>query len=337
MSAMATNVDTGASPDRRAFDLFEGYAVSSVLAGLEMSGLLADLEGDGIARSRLESWDSEKGALFGASLRYLAEREILRQDADRYVLTDYGRAVCQDKGYLVWLVGGYGEPLRRLDAFLSGEKRYGPDHPRDGRWVADGAAMLGRTDVVPYALDLLNTVTFDNVLDLGCGNAKFLLTVCERFGARGIGVDISPEACAVADETIRAAGHSDRVRVVQGDAGDLSTISGLENVQLVVSLFLLHEILARGQAVLVRYLRDLAARLPRGAFLLVAEVEPPSAGGEPQRFTPEFTFVHALMRQTLLSADEWRDALLEGGFRVRQVVRDRMPSGVLLLAESGAR
>ena len=81
------------------------------------------------------------------------------------------------------------------------------------------------------------------------------------------------------------------------------------------------------------FLRRLAARLPDGSYLLAAEVQPPRSD-EPvgERFTPEFTFVHAMMRQSLLLAEQWREALLDGGFPVEQIVELDQPGGVMILA-----
>ena len=322
---------------RPAFELFEGYAASSVLASFEMAGLLAMLEEGNLTLDAVADRGPDAAPLAAACLRYLGERGLVIENSGRYRLTDYGHEVCRDKGYLVWLVGGYGEPLRRLDAFLGGAKRYGRDYPRDGRWVADGAAMLGGKDVVPHAMRLLESITFNRVLDLGCGNARFLLTVCSRFGASGIGVDLSPEACAEADKAIQEAGQQDRVTVIEGDAGDVAGMPRLEETQLVVTFFLLHEILAQGKERMVQYLRELSARLPERSYLLAAEVQPPVAATAGQRFTPEFTFVHALMRQGLLSAEGWRDVLAQGGFTVLEAIDDQMPGGIILLAERSAR
>lgn len=322
---------------RPAFDLFEGYAASSVLASFEMTGLLKTLEEGSLTLDAVADRGPDAVSLAAACLRYLGERGLVAEDSGRYSLTGYGHEVCRDKGYLVWLVGGYGEPLRRLDAFLGGAKRYGTDYPRDGRWVADGAAMLGRKDVVPHAMRLLESITFNRVLDLGCGNARFLLAVCSRFGSRGIGVDLSPEACAEAEKAIQEAGEQDRVTVVEGDAADVAGMPQLEDTQLVVTFFLLHEILAQGRERMVEYLRELSARLPERSYLLAAEVQPPLAATAGQRFTPEFTFVHALMRQGLLSAEGWRDVLAQGGFTVLEAIEDEMPGGIILLAERAAR
>lgn len=333
---MTADIEQDETVRRQAFDLFEGYALSSVLASFEMTGLLPALEGEGLDLETITGRGTDAVTLARACLDYLRVRGVVERDGRRHTLTPYGRTVCADKGYLVWLVGGYGEPLRRLDAFLSGEKRYGTHHPRDGRWVADGAAMLGRADVVPHAMSLLESIAFRHVLDLGCGNARFLLNVCSRFGASGTGVDISPEACAEAEKSIKAAGQSGKVGVVRGDAGDLAAITQLAETDLVVTFFLLHEILASGREALVDWLRALASRLPDGAHLLAAEVEPPVAGEGRELFTPEFTLVHALMRQRLISGPEWRDALTEGGFQVRRLADDAMPGGILVLAQKAA-
>lgn len=329
---MSTNTTTETRP---AFDLFQGYAISSVLASLRMTGLMSELRNGGLSLERSAARGDESGALLAASMRYLTSRGVVEQEAGTYKLTDYGHEVCRDVGYLVWLVGGYGEPLRRVDAFLDGSKRYGPDFSRDGRWVADGSAVIGRTDVVPDAMDLLARHEFHTVLDLGCGNARFLSNVCKRFGADGIGVDISPAACVEADKVIAELGMQDRVRAVVGDAGALDEISGLQEVDLVVAFFLLHEILANGRDVLVEYLRTMSRRLPAGACFLIAEVEPPSPDGGPdQYFTPEFSYVHAIMRQFLFTARDWTGALADGGFSIKEVVRARMPGGILLLCEN---
>lgn len=301
-----------------------------------MAGFLEDLEGNGIEPDSIRR-GTEEGALLEASLRYLAQRGLAHEESGIVKLSALGRDVCRDKGYLVWLAGGYGETLRRLDAFLLGEKRYGVDQARDGRWVAGGAALLGSRDVVPQAMRLLEEVAFDRALDLGCGNARFLLSVCKKFGCSGVGVDISPEACDEATKAVERVGLDERVRVLRGDATDLDEIPLVAETQLVVTFFLLHEISSDSRSALVEYLSELASRLPAGARLLVAEVLPPRHQvSTTERFTPEFDFVHAVMRQSLLSEDEWREALQEGGFIVREMVHLDMPGGVLILGQTAA-
>jgi SAM-dependent methyltransferase len=320
---------------RPAFELFQGFALSSVIAGLEMSGDLSVLADGGIDIGCLPGRNSEETALLAASLRYLAQRGVTTEQGGLFTLTDYGAAIYRDRGFLLWLVGGYGEPLRRLDAFLRLGKRYGKDFIRDGRWVADGTAMMTAESLVPGAIELLGRISFDSILDLGCGNAQFLTDVCGKFGVRGIGVDVSPGAYAEAEKIVADAGLRDQVQLVLSDVRALDQVPGLDRVQLVVTFYLLHEFFAISREAVVGYLADLSGRLPARANLVIAEIEPAIDRDVGQPFVPEYAYAHALMNQRLLSADDWTEVLFEGGFAVRGVFRSG--SAILLHCENRRR
>lgn len=324
-------VGDGAASIRPVFDLFEGFALTSVLASLERAGLLARLEEGGVPGDPAEGEDG----LMLASLRYLAQRGVVDETDGVFTLSQRGREICKDKGYLVWLQGGYGHVLSALGDFSTGAQRYGSDVVRDGRWVADGSALIGRDDVSPHATEVLSGIDFSHVVDLGCGNARFLIAAANRFGVTGVGVDLAPEACEDAGQAISAAGLSDKITVRCGDAGDLDAIPELAEADLAVAFFLLHEIFEHGRDALMAYLRKLGSIMPRGAHMLVAEVQPAS-GAADEKWRPEFTLLHAIMRQELLTAEGWHDAFVEAGW-ARHEVRDLgLPGAVLLLYENVA-
>lgn len=323
------------SDARPAFDYMAGFSACSVLASMDMAGLLPELEAEGVGEQRFGALSNDEAALLRASLNYLRQRGLAEERDGVYRLSDHGKAVSKDMGYLVWLVGGYGGPLHRLGEMLGQGKRYGVDHVRDVHWLADGTAKLAAKDVVPDVMQVLADIEFEQVLDIGCGNGRFLLRVCEQFGVRGVGVDLSPDACADAVAAVAASGLSDRVEIFECDAGALDRMPSLPDTDLVVTFFLLHEILAGGRDALVGWLRDLSDRLPPGAYLLAGEVQPPADDGSgTEMFTPEFTFVHALMRQRLFRSDDWREALIDGGFDVRAITPNRQPGGIVLLAQN---
>lgn len=58
----------------------------------------------------------------------------------------------------------------------------------------------------------------DVVYDLGAGDGRIVITAAQKFGARGVGVEIREDLCRKADERIRALGLEDRVRMIQGSA-----------------------------------------------------------------------------------------------------------------------
>jgi 2-ketoarginine methyltransferase len=315
---------------RPVFELFEGFAVASVLASLERAGRLARLEAGPVPADPDEGVDG----LPLATLRYLAQRDVVEEHDGAFALTERGAAICRDKGYLVWLQGGYGHVLAELGAFADGAKVYGRDVVRDGRWVADGSALIGRDDVAPHATAVLEGIDFHHVVDLGCGTARFLINAAGRFGVTGFGIDLAPEACEDAERAIAEAGLVGTVSVRCGDAGDLDAIPELREADLVVASFLLHEIFEHGREALVSYLDKLGRLMPAGAHILVAEVQPAS-GAPDERWRPEFTLLHAIMRQQLLDADGWHEAFTAAGWSRREVRELGLPGAILLLYRNG--
>jgi predicted RNA methylase len=57
----------------------------------------------------------------------------------------------------------------------------------------------------------------DVVYDLGSGDGRILITAAQKFGAKGVGVEIRADLCRIATERIKALGLEDKVRMVQGD------------------------------------------------------------------------------------------------------------------------
>jgi SAM-dependent methyltransferase len=322
-----TAVDA-AVEQRPVFELFEGFALASVIAALDEAGLLGELEAGPVEAAPAGVPDPD--GLMGAALRYLAQRELVAPRDGGFALTERGRAVVKDKGYLVWLQGGYGHVLAGLGDFITGARRYGSDVERAGRWVAEGSALIGRDDVAPYAVDVLSGIDFHRVVDLGCGNARFLIGAAQRFGVSGLGVDLSPEAVEDAERRVAEADLTGTVAVRCGDAGDLDAIPELREADLAVAHFLLHEIFEHGKEALIAYLTKLGGMMPRGAHMLVAEVQPAS-GAPDERWRPEFTLLHAIMRQELLDADGWHEAFTAAGWSRHEVRELGLPGAILLL------
>jgi SAM-dependent methyltransferase len=320
-------------PRRPAFDLLEGYIMCSVLAALDDAGTLAKLADRGVTIQEVGG----NAQLARDTVLYLADRGVIAPDGDRYQLTHYGRELVRDKGYILWIAGGFGEPFRRFGELVAGTHHYGTDISRDGRIVAVSSADLGMEDLRPYVHSILSEIEYKRAADLGCGNARNLIGICAIKNAEGIGVDISPAAVAEARRELEKDGLTDRIEVYEADASDAAALPRLEEVDLVVGFFFMHEVLGKGLNAFIEFLRGMAARLPIGAHVLAAEVLPPERDRAcPETFTPEFTLIHALMGQGLLSEEGWCEAFRAGGFEVKRTVHPNIPGGLLLLAQRTA-
>ncbi len=71
--------------------------------------------------------------------------------------------------------------------------------------------------VVDRMLELARVKTSDVVYDLGCGDARSLVTAAQRYGASGIGFDIDPRLVAEARENVRRNGVENLVQIEQAD------------------------------------------------------------------------------------------------------------------------
>src|SRR5919204_173368 len=93
--------------------------------------------------------------------------------------------------------------------------------PGAGRPGSDGRdSLLQREPDVPYVatppavvakmLELAQVTKDDVVYDLGSGDGRIVIMAAQRFGARGVGVEINPDLVLEAHENAKRAGVADR-------------------------------------------------------------------------------------------------------------------------------
>jgi SAM-dependent methyltransferase len=92
-------------------------------------------------------------------------------------------------------------------------------------------------EIVSKMMELAKVTRNDTVYDLGCGDGRIVITAAQKYGARGVGIDIDPDRVAEATENARKAGVADRVKIIRGDLFE-ADISGAT----VVTLYLLTDL-----------------------------------------------------------------------------------------------
>ncbi len=71
--------------------------------------------------------------------------------------------------------------------------------------------------VVDEMLKMANVGPQDYVMDLGSGDGRIVITAAQKFGARGMGVDLDAELIGYSEESARKAGVEGRVKFVEQD------------------------------------------------------------------------------------------------------------------------
>ncbi|MBI1786824.1 MAG: class I SAM-dependent methyltransferase [Acidobacteria bacterium] len=72
-------------------------------------------------------------------------------------------------------------------------------------------------EIVAEMLKLAEVKKDDVVYDLGCGDGRIVIAAAQKFGARGVGVDINPVRVKEATDNARNAGVDGRVKFIEKD------------------------------------------------------------------------------------------------------------------------
>lgn len=90
--------------------------------------------------------------------------------------------------------------------------------------------------IVEKMLEVARLKSGETIYDLGCGDGRILFSAVKNFGAKAVGVEISPSLAKRAQQTLESQGMQDQVRVIQADMMSVD-VSGAN----VVSLYLMTE------------------------------------------------------------------------------------------------
>jgi cyclopropane-fatty-acyl-phospholipid synthase len=74
---------------------------------------------------------------------------------------------------------------------------------------------------IDHILTKLRVRPGDRLLDIGCGWGALVMRAAEKFGAQCVGITLSHNQCALAQERVRSAGLSDRVEIRLEDYRDI--------------------------------------------------------------------------------------------------------------------
>jgi len=101
-------------------------------------------------------------------------------------------------------------PLTQVASLAAQEYEHGGDVPY----------VPTPPEVVEQMLKLAGVKKTDIVYDLGCGDGRIVVMAAQKFGARGVGVDINPERIEEAKQNAANAGVTDRVKFIQQNLFD---------------------------------------------------------------------------------------------------------------------
>lgn len=294
--------------------------LAQVILGLFESGIYAALEelpSSSSALARRLEMDEER---LLAVLSYSRHEGLVEEDGDRFRITQRLRDYAPFLPWFQLLVGGYHETLVDLQTTVRNATAYGA---RDLKYVGRGSAGISRHDTLPAVLQLLTdlSIQLDCVVDIGCSDACYLVTLCEHgLVQRGIGVEANADSVAQAQSYISDHGLSHRIEVLNIDAQAYFE-TARPAPDCYIAAFVLQELLAQsGRPYVISLLRTMRHSNPH-AHVLVIEVDFDAASRQLSRglgrayYNPYF-LVHSFTKQRLLPRVEWKKLFSEAGYDV---------------------
>ena len=250
---------------------------------------------------------------------YLYYIGVLRKNNLNYSLAKKGEAILNLSRSSYEFVYAYAPLLQELETLLKNEKIYGKDLYRRDEFVAKASFRTEQWFPIPVVKNIIRKYNFKSVLDLGCGNAAFLIDLCSQNpDLYGYGIDISQEVINNGRELITKSKLSHRIKLENLDIFQIGKIKFRdEQINAITIFFVLHELIAEGNEKAILLLKRIKETFP-DSYLIVCEMSLPSPSKLKKKASlfNEYLLFHNLANQKIITPQDWRRIFKESNYRI---------------------
>lgn len=255
-------------------------------------------------------------------LSYLRNESLVEEKAHGFVLTAKAREYEDFQGWYTMLIGGYSNTFLQLGEKL---KAGSPGATRDAAKVGIGSCGISHYDAIPLTRSLMAKVPGkpSRLLDLGCGNALYLVEFCKALpDIQAWGVEPDRKGYEAAAALVKESGLSNRIRLSCSTALDFFKADIDFEPDFVVLGFVLHEILGQsGEAAVKGFLQSIVERFPK-IHLVIIEVDNRMDDPKVMRhglglaYYNGYKLLHPFTHQRLETKAFWDTLFVESGLEI---------------------
>lgn len=281
-----------------------------------------------------------------AILNYLVAINLLEENTGVYQPTDLGQHVLKRVGSAS-IIESYYEYMSHLPDILMQdptERPYTVDRPLN----IFGSGDIHKRKFFPKAIEQINNLSIDSLVDLGCGDGTFLEIAGKDIPSihNFSGIDLS-EQSTTTTKTLLDHSFADKTSLtITCDACDVEKwakdLPSFDKEEVISAWFVLHEFSAGSADKIIRFFEDIHTHRPRSHVLigeLVHAAPEELALNSSMTIMPEFLFFHALSGQAPLSWPVWNkikenipyDIVYQHAFDPIQIKGDDVPSNFIWL------
>jgi SAM-dependent methyltransferase len=328
-SDATSGVDSSLAGERLAAATFNAYLLAHAVWAVNECELVGSLR----TGMDPETLDHRQRELLLATLAVLEDHGVVDASNGTFRLTPIGESMLRFRGFFTWAIGGYSAYLEHLPRILLG----GSTPPRNERNVARGSAQVDVALMRDDVGNLLRRLRPTRIADLGCGDASrlcdYLLTVPE---ASGIGLERSAAAAELAHMNSQRLGLTRRLDVLEGDCLDPIAKGPFEDVELVMSFFLLHDLLMACTGDFNELVFAIRRNFPAARRLVLADTTNDhtwTPAQAPPIFVRGFELAHAAMGVPLRSRKEYENLFHQSGVEIEDVITLAVPNSYVFVLE----
>lgn len=291
--------------------IFNSYIASAAVAAAWEIGALDLLASNGrLSMSGYAVTNNLDVESTRAMFQALSSVQITEMRGDDVVRAVNFDEAFRAKPFFHWLARGSSDLFNRMPELLRNTNRVGNFYQRDAAAISVACRDINATFFDPVFWTAMEGVGCTKVADFGCGSGERLLQILRRFpGAQGVGVDIADGAIGVATAASAAAGLTERVTYLLGDARYPDDRPEFAGVDLVTCFMMGHDFWPLEEC--VQWLERLRAAFPDVKKLLLGDTARtvPTPGAQTPVFTLGFEVGHALMGVYVPTLEEWEAAI----------------------------
>lgn len=296
-----------------------GLVFCQLVWALEETGVIKYLTGRKAAKiAEIAHATETEQEVLATIFDYLEALRFLRKNGEAYTFDRLGREYMEIGRGMLFLARGYQPFLSETVGLLRGTRVACRDVARREDFVAVGSGMLG--EIFPFRImwDIAAGRGYRNVLDIGCGDGRFMIGLFKKHRIGGSGIDVSTDAVRVAEKNVAAANLAKQVEIRRADMFAIGTYADLiERADCIALDDVLHEYFLDEADRISKWLADIRHE-SKGKPLLVAEFcrQSQAALRNDPTAAAEHHVFHDVSRQRILTERELEDLFAAAGYKV---------------------
>jgi Methyltransferase domain len=302
------------------------------------AGLLSIIDdSDSVTVSALTKELNMKEDFLDTYLNILTNLGLLHKSADNiYAKTAAYEQEKNKIGYIAWGMMSCAPLITNTESFITDFDAAIRNYHRCGEHVARTSTWMGGRDFYPQVEKIVLDLQPKKVVDLGSGTCELLIRVANKvLGMKGIGVDLSKEACEKAVAHIKELSLEDRINVLVGPIQELVNDNEVfMDADVVHAGFVFHDLMPEDEKILDQLLAHIRQSSPH-VTLLIVDAIPFANNQNEMAFSSAFSLLHKFfMGRKLLPEADWEAKLQKAGFSSIKIEKLGISGGRIFVASN---